>query len=634
MCSASSRSTRSRMSRATSTSNRSAPLPPRNTRIACSWSSAWVTEAPLSMAILVAVVSWPLSVPTMRSRIIVSCSSVRARYARIAEKRLLGPFCLDDFRHGHAELVFHQNHLAARHQPVVDVDVDGFADAAVQFEHGAGPELQQFADIHLRAAEHRRYLDRHVEHGFEVGGNARGLFVLVVGHVIDRRHFGCVEIGKRNLCVGVTHVSVLMALAFGLIAGRHVAPDKFVDLGFDRRAFQHDAAVGPLDPAVAGGDIRLRQDHQAALEAPLFPQPFDPFARALVEGIVDPDHQMRRRHQMGEAIADQPGDLAERLAGDQFAAQLARDRDRDVDGFGFHPGFDAGEARRDALDAQFDFLQRQCGAAVAFGLRLALARLETVAIGAGLGGGDLLRDFRRRGGPLARLVRGGKVHVEQEFRGCGHQYTSSSSARFLVRVISPLAARSLARLTSSACASSTSRKRTGPIAAMSSSSILPARDDMLPRKKPRTSSLALLSAMPSLSLSTLRISVCADAESSLMRSSKVNISALMRSADSRLSSSSEVMKRVSVWRSKLLKISAITSWASRRLVCDRFDMNSMRSVCSTRSITSFCTASIFSIRLTTSSAMSSGRIASTRAECSGLSFDSTTAMVCGYSFLR
>ena len=82
----------------------------------------------------------------------------------------------------------------------------------------------------------------------------------------------------------------------------------------------------------------------------------------------------------------------------------------------------------------------------------------------------------------------------------------------------------------------------------------------------------------------------------------------MRSAASRLSSSSEVMKRVSVWRSKLLKISAITSWASRRRVCDRFDMNSVRSVCSTRSITSFCTASIFSMRLTTSSAMSSGRI--------------------------
>ena len=107
----------------------------------------------------------------------------------------------------------------------------------------------------------------------------------------------------------------------------------------------------------------------------------------------------------------------------------------------------------------------------------------------------------------------------------------------------------------------------------------------------------------------LRISVCAEAVSSLTRSSKVNISALMRSAASRFSSSSAVRKRVSVWRSKLLKISAITSWASRRRVCDRLDMNSVRSVCSTRSITSFCTDSIRSMRLITSSERSSGRIA-------------------------
>src|SRR5215475_1771879 len=138
---------------------------------------------------------------------------------------------------------------------------------------------------------------------------------------------------------------------------------------------------------------------------------------------------------------------------------------------------------------------------VAFGLGLVLAGIEAVAIGALLGGRDLLRHLGLRR-PFARPVGCGEVGVEQEFCGRGHQYTSSSSARFLVSVISPLAARSLARLTSSACASSTSRSRTGPNAAMSSSSILPAREDMLPRKKARTSSLALFSATPSLSLST------------------------------------------------------------------------------------------------------------------------------------
>jgi hypothetical protein len=31
---------------------------------------------------------------------------------------------LDDFSHGHAELVFDKHHFATRHQPVVDVDID------------------------------------------------------------------------------------------------------------------------------------------------------------------------------------------------------------------------------------------------------------------------------------------------------------------------------------------------------------------------------------------------------------------------------------------------------------------------------------------------------------------------------
>src|SRR5882762_8376365 len=245
MCSASSRITRSRISSATSTSSKSAPLPPRSTRIACSLSSACVTEAPLSMAILVAVVSWPFNVPTMRSRMVYSCQSFRAISAR-RWLRASGAFRLDDFGHGHAELVFHQNHFAARHQAVVDVDVDGFTDAAVEFEHGAGSELQELADVHLGAAEHGRDLHRHVEDGLEVGRDPRGLFVFVVGQIVDRGRVRGVEIGKRYVCVGVTHVQSSWPLASGLMAGRHIAPDKFADLGFDGGALQHHAAVGPF----------------------------------------------------------------------------------------------------------------------------------------------------------------------------------------------------------------------------------------------------------------------------------------------------------------------------------------------------------------------------------------------------
>src|SRR3954469_23815598 len=155
MRSASSRVTRSRMSTATSTIIRSAPRPERSTRSAISAFSAWVTAAPLFIAILVAMVSCPCSVPT------------------ISRRMSLAPFSLDDFRHGDAEFLLDQHDFAARHQTVVDVDVDRFADLAVQFEYGARPQPEQFADIHAGAAEHCGNLHRDVENSLEVCRTAR-----------------------------------------------------------------------------------------------------------------------------------------------------------------------------------------------------------------------------------------------------------------------------------------------------------------------------------------------------------------------------------------------------------------------------------------------------------------------------
>src|SRR5215210_4141400 len=83
-------------------------------------------------------------------------------------------------------------------------------------------------------------------------------------------------------------------LSCGLIAGRYVAPDKLADLRFDRRALQHDTAVRPLDLAVAALDLRLCQDHKAALESALLRQPLDPLAGNVVERIVNANDQMRR----------------------------------------------------------------------------------------------------------------------------------------------------------------------------------------------------------------------------------------------------------------------------------------------------------------------------------------------------
>src|SRR5580700_5715655 len=157
MRSASSRSTRSRMSIATSTIMRSAPLPDRSTAMAVSMRSAWVTDAPLSIAILVAVVSCPLRVPTISSR--MSC--LRCDYCVPARR---SPDCaccpsaairLDDFRHGDAELLLDQHHLAARHQPVVDIDVDRLADPAIELQHGAGGEIEKIADVHAGPPQHR-----------------------------------------------------------------------------------------------------------------------------------------------------------------------------------------------------------------------------------------------------------------------------------------------------------------------------------------------------------------------------------------------------------------------------------------------------------------------------------------------
>ena len=72
--------------------------------------------APLSTAILEAMESWPLSVPTIRSRIV----------------RVPSAFGFDDFRHGHAEAFVDNDDFATRDQAVVHVNVDRFADLAFE----------------------------------------------------------------------------------------------------------------------------------------------------------------------------------------------------------------------------------------------------------------------------------------------------------------------------------------------------------------------------------------------------------------------------------------------------------------------------------------------------------------------
>src|SRR5258708_15887901 len=80
----------------------------------------------------------------------------------------LGAVGLDDFGHRHAEALVDDDDLAARHQAVVDVDVDCFADLAVELDDGAAAELEELAHLHGGAAEHGGDLHRHVVDRLEV----------------------------------------------------------------------------------------------------------------------------------------------------------------------------------------------------------------------------------------------------------------------------------------------------------------------------------------------------------------------------------------------------------------------------------------------------------------------------------
>ena len=104
-----------------------------------------------------------------------------------------------------------------------------------------------------------------------------------------------------------------MAGAAGLIAGRHVAPDEFADLGLDGGAIERHAAVGPLDAAVAAGDVRLGENDEAALEAAALRHLLDAGVGGVLEGVVDAHHEVRRGGEVAEAILDQRHDLGERL---------------------------------------------------------------------------------------------------------------------------------------------------------------------------------------------------------------------------------------------------------------------------------------------------------------------------------
>src|SRR5438270_5099021 len=146
------------------------------------------------MASLVASVSWPRSVPTIRRRMGLGPSWYPAA-------RCSAPLRLDHFGHRDAQLLLDQHDFTARDEAIVDVDVDCLADLAVELEHSTGAEPQQVADVHAGAAEHGRHLYRYVENRFKIRGAARRLAGIrgEGGFVRSRHDLGiAVELGKRN----------------------------------------------------------------------------------------------------------------------------------------------------------------------------------------------------------------------------------------------------------------------------------------------------------------------------------------------------------------------------------------------------------------------------------------------------
>src|ERR1700681_254107 len=103
----------------------------------------------------------------------------------------------------HGELVVHDDHLTARDEDVVDVQIDGLGRQLVELEHAPPRHRDDLAQRELRLAEHRRDLQRHVvdyvlrRAGSRRGAHRRGL------HRRYRDGASCLDapLGRHRACV-------------------------------------------------------------------------------------------------------------------------------------------------------------------------------------------------------------------------------------------------------------------------------------------------------------------------------------------------------------------------------------------------------------------------------------------------
>src|SRR3954465_4019405 len=120
------------MSVPASNNSRSAPCPERSCSKAASSVARWRTAAPPAAASRAAAMISGRELPTSSSLTAgLGARQVRARSAS-----------LDDFGHGDPQMVVHHQHLAARDQAIVDVDLHGLAHLAVELHDRPAAEPQ------------------------------------------------------------------------------------------------------------------------------------------------------------------------------------------------------------------------------------------------------------------------------------------------------------------------------------------------------------------------------------------------------------------------------------------------------------------------------------------------------------
>src|SRR5690606_30660452 len=193
----------------------------------------------------------------------------------------------------------------------------------------------------------------------------------------------------------------------------------------------------------------------------------------------------------------------------------------------------AGEVVEDALDLRDQAAHLRLALGEALLAALFQAGLVALAPGLLLDRLDLLQGRRARDLDLLdrlddglRLRRRGHLQLGGDpAHDLGH---TSSSAPGPLRLITPSSARRRTMARISFCAASTSDRRTGPRASMSSSRISAARWDMLRVILSRTLGSAPRRAMPRRSPETSRSSICNSRSSRSTRSSNTNIRSWMR----------------------------------------------------------------------------------------------------------